>query len=196
MKVLVCLFTLMSSIAAFAAPSLPVPAEGTYAFAGRFAVTINVRYETVYGFTDAGQAELAKRLPAGDECANTGRDIYLCKSFGSLEGAPGLIATRVARALEGKTLTLGKMRGEPALISHGDLVSEYQVPQAATFAGESYDSYRLVRAQGNWSIRFGTPTKAQFNLDGGRVSMPLDVPYSRSREEYSIYGVAAELAVR
>lgn len=190
---ILCLLLILGTAAARAAVPIPAPpAEGNYGFSGDFRADVKLHYETVYGFTDAGQAELAKRNRAGDECWNTGREIYLCKSFATTDGAAAVIAGRVSRALAGKVLHLGMLTGQPSLISQGADVAEYEVAQPASFDRKSYDSYRLVYTQGNWSVRLGEATDAQFNLEGGSLRMPIEVPVTESRTEYSVYGVEAE----
>ncbi|MGZ3660540.1 MAG: hypothetical protein ACXWR1_14150 [Bdellovibrionota bacterium] len=184
------LFALVA--AAFANAAVPpLPAAGHYEYQGSYSVEMKLHFEVVYAFTDSGAAELIARRKAGEECRYTERDTYLCRAVRSAaEDKPGL-DEHLTRQLSGSTLELGIATGEPGLISQGDNVAEYSVAQSATFNGKTYGTYRLVNAQGNWSIRLGEPVEAQFNLNNGTLGLALDVPVSESRTEYSDYVVSA-----
>jgi hypothetical protein len=171
-----------------------VPSAGHYSYQGEYQVTMKIHYAVVYGFTEAGAKELSERVNKGEECWNTGREIWLCKTFVAHEGAEDLLRARVESLVAGKKLTLGALRGAPGLVSQGDETAEYSVPQKATFDGRSFDSYRFVNVQGLWTVRLGAaPSIAQFNLraDGG-LEMPLQIPVTLSREAFDVYVVFAD----
>ncbi len=190
MKTLFVLLSLLTTTA-FAAPEVPPPDAGTYAYLGNFEVKMKLHYEVVYAFADGGQARLEKLRKEKYECWNKGRETWLCKQFQSTEGSADVIRSRVETALSGKTLELGERFGEPSLISKGEDVAEYRVLQKATYGGKSWDDYRLFMSRGDWSIRMGEPTEAQFALNNGTLSKWEQVSVTDSKTAYTIYLVEA-----
>jgi|GEM_PF-4648981 len=186
--ILFALFSL-SLPTAFAAPEVMPPDAGTYEFQGTFSVQMKLHYEVVYAFTDGGQARLDKLRKEGYECWNKGRETWLCKQFQPTEGSADLLRSRVETALNGKNLKLGERFGEPGLISKGDDVAEYRVVQKAEYAGKTWNDYRLVMSQGNWSIRMGEPTEVQFSLASGTLTKWEQFPVTESKTAYSVYVV-------
>jgi hypothetical protein len=175
-----------------ATPTLPVPDAGQYSFQGDIAVTMKLHYAVVYGFTPEGAKELDARRDAGEECWPKMREIWLCKSFPSFEGAAEVVRSRVERELAGKKLVLGALRGEPSVIHQGQIAAEYSVPQRAEYDGYAFDSYRLADTQGSWSVRLGNERLiAQFNIENGLLAMPLEIAVTLSREAYDVYVVMA-----
>jgi hypothetical protein len=184
-------FTLITfgKTAQAAVPSL---APGTYSYQDEFRVEQKLQYTVVYAMTDAGRTELARRQAHGEECWSKGADTWLCKAFGSTDGTSDLVRGRVNAQLHGAVLTLAKPRGEPGLVHNGTDSQEYAVPQAATFAGQTFDTIRLVNAQGFWSIRLGeNPMVAQFDLENGSLFAPVEVSVSHGNAAFDVYEVLA-----
>lgn len=178
---------------AFAAPEMPPPEAGAYSFSGQFAVKMKIHYEIAHAFTPQGQEKLDRLRAEKYECWHKMRGTWLCKQFQATEGAAEIVRGRVEKELNGKALTLGERFGEPSLISKGTDVAEYRVIQKAAYAGREWRDYRLVMSQGNWSIRMGEPTEAQFALaTGGLLSKWEQFPVTESNEAYSVYLVEAE----
>ena len=193
--VLLAFFALFLSQSASAAAPSALPA-GTYAFGNEFKVISKLEFHVIYGFTDAGRAELAQREGAGEQCSYKERDIYLCKKFGSLDGAANEVRDRVVSQLGGQFLMLEAPRGEPSLITHGEVMDEFEVPQAATYLGKSHDSYRLVNVQGNWSVRLDDSGTTQFDLENGVPCLARPLAVTHSRESFDTYLVLALFKLR
>lgn len=191
MKTLFLLLSIVTTTA-FAAPDVPPPSAGSYEFKGAFTVQMKLHYEVVYAFTPDGAAQLEKLRKEKYECWHKMRQTWLCKQFQPTEGSAEVIRSRVETALNGKSLLLGERFGEPSLISKGDDVAEYGVIQKATYDDKSWDKYRLVMTQGNWSIRMGEPTELQFSLVNGELRKWEQVSMTDSKTAYTIYLVEAE----
>lgn len=181
---------LVGTVEAFAKPNYPAPGSFTYS---DFTVAQKLRYENVPAFTEAGRKRLAQLLAEGQICENTGREIYLCKSFENHEGTEGELGSRVRERLMGARAEFFERTADPELVARGKGYEEWRVPQAVRFEGKLYPSYRYMISQGLHKIFLGEPAEETFlvNADGS-LSYPIEVPVTESRFVYRVYFVITD----
>lgn len=179
--------------AASASPEVPPPAAGTYRYQGEFQVSSRIRYSVVRTLNQAGQEELRARQRAGEECRLKIHETYLCRANVPVSGPYGELGPRVAERREGQDLDLGPLRGDPELVSKGEVVAEYSVPQFAAFRGVNYAAYRWVMTRRGWSVRLGEPTAEQFNFRNGNLERFLEIPVPTDANHYDLFIVSGVL---
>lgn len=175
---------------AVAKPNYPAPGSFTFE---NFAVAQKRRYETVAAFTESGRKRLAALMAEGQECVNSGREIYLCKNFETHEGTEGELGSRVSERLTGARIEFQERTADPELVARGDDYEEWRVPQPVQYGGKLYPAYRYAISQGLHKIFLGEPAEETFLVNGdGALSYPLEMPVTESRFVYYMYFVLAD----
>lgn len=193
MRTLVILSFFLSILAQ--AADLKLPTQGIHSFQGEFRVVQKTRYETVYSFTDAGRDRLEQLRKDGYSCMHKWNGIYLCSGLLPEDGTDKEVIERVQNKMQTYSkLEFFALRGDPSLISRGDSVEMWEVPQEVSFGGVTYQNYRYLITQGIHKIFLGEPAKETINIaDDGTLTYPFLFPITESREVYFNYFVESFL---
>lgn len=164
------------------------PPAGTYQFKGDFELLQKRRFEVVYTFADSGRTRLRELKDQGYACNGATRDTFLCWAFQEKTGEHAGLAERLARSLADTSLEFGATRGEAQLIRKGDSNTEWSMPQAVSFRGRYYDSYRFLFGSGVSRIFLGEPGEVTLVVGAqGELGYSLELPVTESKTVYFRY---------
>ncbi len=168
--------------------SAPVPlAPGIYRYED-FKVVLKKRFETVYAFNDQGRKRMQELFKQNYTCEHTGREIFLCSHFESTENAKAEVFEKVRNELSPLKLEVEKAFGDPSLVSEGDTLQEWEVPQKITFNKKVYPNYRYLVTANMEKIFLGNPAVETFIFGENKIiQYSFFFPVSESDTSYYLY---------
>lgn len=150
-------------LALAASPDLRLPEASRFTYGGEFEVVQKRMVEGVQVDSQAGLDRMEELRREGYICTLAGTNLARCVGFVSVDGAEAEVKARVDSLLEGTVLEFSAREGEPSLRAKGDAYEEWSVPQAGSFRGKAFGSYR-------YQILRDGPHKLYFGEDGVAVN--------------------------
>ncbi len=168
--------------------SAPVPlTPGNYHFED-FKVVIKKRFETVYAFNDQGRKRMQELFRQNYTCEHTGREIFLCSHFEPVENAKSEVSAKIKKELSPLKLEVEKAVGDLSLISEGDVIQEWEVPQKIKFNKKVYQNYRYLVTREMEKIFLGTPAVETFIFGQDKtIHYSFYFPVTESDTSYFMY---------
>lgn len=146
-------------LALAASAGLRLPEAGRFSYGGELEVIQKRIIEGVHVDTHEGRARVEELRQQGYACTFAGNNLARCVGFVSVEGTESEVKPRVDSLLQGAVLEFAAREGEPSLTIKGETYEEWSVPQAGSFRGQAFDSYR-------YQILTDGPHKMNFGADG------------------------------
>jgi hypothetical protein len=184
MKSVFAFFLLFLSVHATAEP-LPQP-EGEYGFVG-FMVSAKKTYEQVSASADDGKARLKELQSDGYVCEHLQAMKYLCSRQMPVGNTEPDVAVKIALLYEGVKLVFGPVLESPRLISEGDSLQEWLMPQRVQFGDKAYENYRVIESQELTKIFLGAPAEETFILGPRKIEHSTFITVTHSVNSYSRY---------
>lgn len=184
MKSVFSFVLLFLSVHATAEP-LPLP-EGEYGFVG-FMVSAKKTYEHVSASVEDGKARLEELQSEGYVCEHVQSTKYLCSKLMPVGNTEPDVAVKIARLYEGVKLVFGPALGSPRLISEGESLQEWLMPQRVQFGDNVYEHYRVVESRELTKIFLGSPAEETFILGPRKIEHSTFITVTRSVNSYSRY---------
>jgi hypothetical protein len=150
---------LLTTLALAGSADLRLPEAGRFTYEGEFEVMQKRVVEGVHVDTKEGQARVEELRKQGYACTFVGNNLTRCVGFVSVDGTEDEIKIRVDSLLNGSALEFSARRGEASLAIKGETYEEWSVPQAGSFRGKAFGSYR-------YQILTDGPHKLYFGDDG------------------------------
>lgn len=128
------------SFSLFAAEA-PYELKGEYVFTGKTISPLNIRYEPVYAFTEAGRQRLSFLRQEGWSCKVKPRQTFLCSKDNFSHQIPLGINERARTYYESLAVHFEDKAISPSLISEAEALTQYRVHKKVTFNGKVFPSY-------------------------------------------------------
>lgn len=121
--------------------STPLSLHGTYVFSGTLQNSLVRDNVQVYAFTTVGRQQLQDLRARSYTCANTGREIYLCRKLETGD-LPDSVAEKLRENRRDFQLSFADAEGSPSLSIQGTDFSEWEIPQSVRIGSRTFSKYR------------------------------------------------------
>ncbi|MCO5141571.1 MAG: hypothetical protein M9962_00610 [Oligoflexia bacterium] len=186
MKIIIILSILFAP-ALTLAQDLKIPAPGKYQFHGQYSVVLKKRYEAVYTGSSEGKERVEKLRSEGSTCEAKPNSFYLCSQFLNPNGSEKEIADRARKVFEKKYFQFFEIQGEPKLVTKGDSMEFWEIPQMVTTDQNKYETYQYMKSENIEKIFLGSPAQDTLNIDLDGLNYPLSLQKTESKWVYYSY---------
>lgn len=162
--------------------------QGSYGLAFESSNVLSQQeHRVVYSSNEAGQKLLQELRSQGYECTYKMAGDYDCARFDKdlyLKDWHYLAATE---KYEGCQLSFAKAFGEPRILSDGEELQIWEIPQKVNFCGKFFSVFRYIRGPGIEKIFLGEPVQYSINIKKEiGLFLPVQVQKTQTQRQFWI----------
>lgn len=156
-----------SSLSFSDAWALPVPAPipaGEYVYNVIAAENLQTKdHRVIFASTAAGKKELQQLQDKGYICRSLPRNFYDCSQTTMVDDN-AWIQRQLSKSHSECVIQFFELSASPELISAGDSLQTWSLPQQVSVCGKRYSSYRIILGPGIHKVFIGEPAAITLNI--------------------------------
>ena len=133
---------------AAATTAAPIALSGKLRFAGHVQPVARLTTDVIDTRMADADARLAKLQADGATCEFVGADTWRCTLMHPAADVPLSSLDAIAAGSRDLYASFGASLGKPSIVSQGDSLTEWQIPQKGSSSAGPFDSYRYLELDG------------------------------------------------